>query len=116
MSMLLRPMDYRDLVKAEFLRRKASDPFYCLRRFAKDLSLEPMHVSYLLKHKRGLSKNNALHVASVLGLKGFAAQRFCFLVSAQSGRSKVERGLAKMGLQKKWIQEAKVELHRRLEE
>lgn len=111
--MIMEVMDYRDIVKAEFFRRRSIDPFYSLRSFAKDLNLEPMHLSYLLKHKRGLSKDNAMYVALELGLTGFAARRFCFMVSAQSGRSRAERNLAKMGLEKKWIKKAELELRSR---
>ena len=95
------PVDYREIIKAEFLRRRAKDPFYSLRSFAKDLGLFPSHLSDVLKSKRGLSKNNAFDIASALGLKTFAAQKFRFMVSAQSGRSKIERTLAKQGLKKK---------------
>ena len=100
-------MNYHEIIKAEFLRRSMSDPFYSLRDFAKDLGLLPSHMSYVLKGERGISKDNALRVAFSLGLITFAARRFCFLVSAQSARSKVERNLAKQGLKRKWLREAK---------
>lgn len=99
-------MDYRLVVKTEFLKRRSANPFYSLRTFAKELGIAPSHLSYLIRGERGLSKDNALQVARGLGLKTFSAQKFRFLVSAQSGRSKVERSLAKQGLRKKWIKEA----------
>jgi uncharacterized protein (TIGR02147 family) len=108
-------MDYRDLIKAEFARRRGLNSFYSLRTFAKDLGLTPMHLSYLFRGKRGLSKLNALAVAKGIGLRTFAAKRFCLMVSAQSGRSKVERNVAKQGFKKKFIQEAEPELVKRLE-
>ena len=48
-------MDYREIIKAEFYRRRINNPFYSLRSFAKDLGLTPMHLSYLFKGKRGLA-------------------------------------------------------------
>jgi uncharacterized protein (TIGR02147 family) len=101
-------MDYRAIVKAEFLKRRNENPFYSLRTFAKELGIAPSHLSYLIRGERGLSKDNALQVARALGLKTFAAQKFKFLVSAQSGRSKVERNIAKQGLKKKFIKEASI--------
>lgn len=98
-------MDYRDIIKAEFAERRAVQPFYSLRSFAKDLGLKHSHLSNLFRGKRGLSKNNALPIARALGLKTFAARRFELLVSAQSGRTKIERNLAKLGLQKKFIKD-----------
>jgi len=98
--------DYREIIKTEFISRRSKDPFYSLRSFAKDLDLLPSHLSYIIRGKRGLSKDNALQVAYNLGLKTFAAQKFKFLVSAQSGRSIVERNLAKQGLKKKFIRGA----------
>ncbi len=107
-------MDYRDLIKAEFLRRRELDPFYSLRTFSKDIGLKPMHVSYLFKHQRGLSKESARQVATAIGLKGFPAKRFQILASAQSGRSKVERNLAKNALKRKFIAKSEKELLKRL--
>jgi plasmid maintenance system antidote protein VapI len=107
-------MDYRDLIKAEFLKRRNADSFYSLRNFAKDLELKPSHLSYILRKEKGLSKDNAVRIARVLGLKTFEVQRFCFLVSAQSGRGYIERNLAKQGLNRKWIKEAEHKLLKRL--
>ena len=109
-------MDYRDLIRAEFLKRRTKEPFYSLRQFAKELELSPMHLSYLLRGKRGLSKKNARRVAYRIGLITFAAQRFMFLASAQSGRSKGERHSARSGLQRKWIAEADKVLSHKLKE
>ena len=108
-------MDYRELIKAEFHRRRISDPFYSLRTFAKDLGLSPIYVSYLLRFKRGLSKHNALPVAHAMGLNGSVARRFCLLVNAQSARTAAQRNVAKQGLQKKFIKEAESELIKRLQ-
>jgi len=103
-------MDYRELIRDEFNRRRAREPFYSLRGYAKDLGLKHSHLSLLFRGRRGLSKHSALGVAYALGLRTFAAKRFCFLVSAQSGRSREERNLAKMGLRKKLIAQAHLKL------
>lgn len=97
-------MDYRDIIKAEFARRLKLKVFYSLRAFAKDLRIKPIHLSYLMSGKRGLSKKNALMVAAALGLKASEREYFRFLVSAQSGRSKAERALASQGLKRKSLQ------------
>ena len=64
-----RPMDYREIIKIEFLKRRNEDPFYSLRAFSKALGIAPSHLSYLLRGERGLSKDNAIQVAYGLGLK-----------------------------------------------
>ena len=96
-------MDYREMIKAEFLKRRQDDPFYSLRSFAKDLEILPSHLSYIMRGQRGLSKENAQRVALRMGLTSVAVQHFRFLVSAQSGRSKTERGFARQGLQRKYL-------------
>lgn len=108
-------LDYRDLIKAEFLKRRETKPFYSLRNFADDLGLQPSHLSGLFAKKCGLSINSARAITKELGLRPFAARRFYFLVSVQSGRSIVERNAAKQGLKKKWIAEADAELRQRVE-
>lgn len=91
-------MNYIEIIKAEFLKRRATDHNYSLRKFAKDLDLKPMHLSYLLKGQRGLSKKSAQRVALAIGLRAYEAQHFRFQVAAQNGRSVVERNLAKQWL------------------
>lgn len=94
-------MDYRDIIKAEFAIRRKLKPFYSLRSFAKDLRINPMHLSNILVGKRGLSKEKALMIGAALGLKAKEREYFRFLVSVQSGRSKSERTLATQGLKRK---------------
>jgi AraC-like DNA-binding protein len=101
-------LDYAHIIKMEFERRRQKESFYSLRTFAQDLELQPSHLSDLFKGKKGLSKKSAAKIAAKIGLKNFAATKFCFLVSAQSGRSTRERNLARSGLQKKFIKNAKL--------
>jgi plasmid maintenance system antidote protein VapI len=93
-------LDYKLMIKMEFLKRRGRQPFYSVRTFAKDLRLGPMHVSYLLKGQRGLSKHNAYQIGRALGLNPRQAEKFRFLVSAQSGRSLRERNLARQALKR----------------
>lgn len=97
-------MNYHQIIRSEFERRRKKDLFYSLRQFARDLDLTPMHLSYLLRGERGLSKHKALQVAYRLGIKGYMARSFQYLVVSQSGRSKSQRQLAKQALQRKWMQ------------
>lgn len=90
--------DYRKIIFNEFLRRRGEDANYTQRKFAKDLELGPMQLSEILRKEKGLSKMNAYSVARKLGLSISDAKEFRFLVSAQSGRSKYERTLAKQWL------------------
>ena len=90
---------YIEILKTEFLHRRSKNIFYSLRSFAKDLELDPMHLSNILNNKRGLSRRKAEFIARrLLHLKFVERRRFLLLVSATSARSCFERNLAKMGL------------------
>lgn len=52
-------MDYRELIAAEFERRQSKNPKYSLRGFAKELGLTPMHLLYVMRGERGISKKLA---------------------------------------------------------
>jgi len=43
-----RSMDYREIIKEEFFKRRSEDPFYSLRTFAKELGIALSHLSYQL--------------------------------------------------------------------
>ena len=94
-------MTYREIIQAEFEKRRTKDLFYSLRKYAKDLGLNPMHLSNLLKGKRGLSDTSASKVALRLGLEGSLASAFILLAATESGRSKARRRSAKLILQKR---------------
>jgi hypothetical protein len=108
-------MDYREIIRTEFLKRREKLPFYSLRTYAKDLNLSPQHLSLIFKGKSGLSKQKANYIVHQLGLKPIEAQGFLFLVNSQSGRALTTRNLAKMGLKKPFLTKAKEELKRRSE-
>jgi plasmid maintenance system antidote protein VapI len=63
--LLTRTVDYREIIKAEFLKRRSENPFYSLRKFSKELGIAPSHLSYLIRGERGLSKDNALQVGDL---------------------------------------------------
>lgn len=90
---------YIEILKEEFVQRRLKNTFYSLRSFAKDLELDPMHLSNILSNKRGLSRRKAEFVSrNLFHLRYSERRRFLLLVSAASGRSRFERNLAKMGL------------------
>lgn len=90
---------YIEILKEEFAQRRSKNSFYSLRSFAKDLGLNPMHLSNIFNNKRGLSKQKAEFVARELRHLNFTERRkFILLVSAASGKSRLERNFAKMGL------------------
>jgi uncharacterized protein (TIGR02147 family) len=97
-------IDYREILKAAFIKKRETEPFYSLRDFAKNLKLAPSYVSYLFSGKRGLSKKNVVRVARAIELTPNEVERFRFLVASQSGRSKGERNSAKQGLMRKNFQ------------
>ncbi|WP_409479949.1 hypothetical protein [Pseudobdellovibrio sp. HCB154] len=95
---------YIEILKAEFVHRRSKNIFYSLRNFAKDLELNPMHLSNILNNKRGLSRRKAEIVAGKLRHLNFSERRrFLLLVSATSARSRFERNLAKMGLKNQQV-------------
>jgi hypothetical protein len=92
--------DYREVLRNELEKRKCLTPKYSMRDFAKDLGLFPSHLCYLLKNRKGLSKKSASRISGVLEYKNLLRRQFIFMVSAKSGRSKFERRLAKVALER----------------
>lgn len=97
-------LDYRTMIKNEFLRRKTINPHYSLRTYAKNLGLSPMHMSLLLQRKRGLSPDKATKAAAAMGYTGKGQQVFRALVSAQSAGALWKRRSAKMWLKRNQIE------------
>ena len=106
-------MDYREIIRTEFLKRREKSPYYSLRAYARDLNLSPQHLSLIFKGKSGLSRQKAGHIAYQLGFKPFEVQGFLFLVNSQSARALTTRNLAKMGLRRPYLTKAKEELRHR---
>lgn len=81
-------MDYRDILKAQFQRRKELNPRFSLRSFAQKLGLSPSKVSEVFSGKKKLSVERLEDLASRLNLKG--REREIFLISAELESSKGE--------------------------
>lgn len=92
---------YLEIIREEFLKRRSSCITYTLREFSKDLDIKERHLGKILAGEKGLSKQSAFLIGRKLGLGIRDAKEFRFLVSAQSGRSKYERNLAKQWLKKR---------------
>lgn len=90
--------NYHEIIFEEYLRRRGLVKTYSQRDFAKDLGIDYELLVKVLKGEKGLSKLNAFQVGRKLGLSLPDSKQFRFLVSAQSGRSKAERTLAKQWL------------------
>lgn len=96
-------LDYVSLLKKYFALRKKRNPRYSLRKYAKDLEITPMHLSYILRGQRGLSRRKAEIVAKVLRLSYKDRKTFLQIVSALSARASGERNLAQLGLRNSLI-------------
>ncbi|WP_413288093.1 hypothetical protein [Bdellovibrio sp. HCB337] len=79
-------MDYRDILKAQFQRRKEFNPRYSLRSFAVKLDLAPSKVSEVLSGKKKLSVERLEDIAKRLQLQG--KEKEIFLLSAELESSK----------------------------
>lgn len=94
---------YLEIIREEFLKRRSANITYTLRQFADDIGIKERHLGKILSGEKGLSKDNAYIVGRRLGLGLREAKEFRFLVSAESGRSRFERNLAKQWLKKKSV-------------
>lgn len=91
-------LGYVVILKRGYELRKARNPRYSLRKYAKDLELTPMHLSYILRGQRGLSRKKAEVISKVLRLSYADRKKFIWIVSALSARAFRERNLAQLGL------------------
>lgn len=91
-------LKYISILQNEFKLRRQTNLFYSLRDFATDLMLDPIHLSRILRNKKGLSRKKAEVIARKLNLPFSERKKFLMLVSAASARSEFERNLAKYGL------------------
>lgn len=91
-------LSYISILQRYFELRKKRNPRYSLRKYAKDLELTPMHLSYILRGQRGLSRKKAEVITKVLRLSYADRKKFLQIVSALSARAYRERNLAQLGL------------------
>lgn len=94
---------YIEIIREEFLKRRSENITYTLRQFANDLGIKERHLGKIMTGEKGLSKVNAFAIGGRLGLGPRGAKEFRFLVSAESGRSRYERNLAKQWLDKRSV-------------
>jgi uncharacterized protein (TIGR02147 family) len=86
--------DYRDFLAAEFAFRKAKDPGFSLRVFARHPELGLSSSSFLsavLKRGKNLSQALRLRIGRALGLKPVEQEYFELLVQANQSRTEPER-------------------------
>src|ERR1039457_1600659 len=93
-------IDYREIIKTEFMNRRKFDPFYSLRKYSAELMIKVPHLSRVFSGERGLSKEAAKTAGVAIGLRNIQLREFCLSASALNGRSKTERNLAAMGLRR----------------
>lgn len=96
-------LNYISILKTAFELRQKRNPRYSLRKYAKDLQLTPMHLSYILRGQRGLSRKKAESIAQFLRLSYSDRITFLRIVSALSARAFKERNLAQLGLRNEMI-------------
>lgn len=96
-------LGYIKLLKRGYELRKKRNSRYSIRKYAKDLELTPMHLSYILRGQRGLSRKKAEVISKVLRLSYADRKKFLQIVSALSARSFRERNLAQLGLRNSYF-------------
>jgi uncharacterized protein (TIGR02147 family) len=92
--------DYRKILKAEYQSRRASNPAYSLRAFARDTGLSSPRLSEIFKRKQGLSLQAAKLVARRLRMSEAEVEYFSLLAAAEHGRGKLAREAARAKLGK----------------
>ncbi len=83
--------NYRTKLRDEFEARKARNPKYSLRAFARDIALAPSQLSDFFAEKKGLSFENAALIAARLKMSEEEIKIFCTEVEADHGRSLKKR-------------------------
>ncbi|HEX4923390.1 MAG TPA: TIGR02147 family protein [Bdellovibrionales bacterium] len=102
--MLTGPLDFRNLMRQELLRRSRDNPRYTLSAFARDLRLSPSRVCEVLSGKQGLSRPTAEKVARQLGLSLNESELFCDLVESEHARSREKRELASARVKRRMLE------------
>jgi uncharacterized protein (TIGR02147 family) len=93
-------VSYQHVLQEELWRRKARNPAYSLRAFAKDIGLSMTSLSLILRRKQGLSAARAQAIAKRLSLDDSRLDRFIYSVKAQHSKSQIEREIAAQALTK----------------
>lgn len=103
-------MDYREILRDEYARRHVANPSYSQRAFARDLKISQGRLSEILAQKQGLSPERASAIAARLGLNQEERAFFRDAVSAEHGRSNLERTSAKARLKSHHLEKQRVKL------
>lgn len=80
-------MDYTEMLKQEFLDRKARRPSYSERAFARDLRVSPGYISLLFRGHRALRPSKGLEIAQRLGWSEEKIETFVALIQKQALRA-----------------------------
>lgn len=97
--------EFVKILLEELSFRKQMNFHYSIRQYARDLDLNPMHLSNILRGNRGLSKRKAEVVARTLHKNYKERIRFLRLVTASCARSKLARNMAKLGLKNEFMRD-----------
>lgn len=81
------PKTFQSMLKDEFSERKSRNSKYSLRAFARDLDLTSGFLTSLLKEKKALSFEKAIHVTQRLGWSEEKRSRFQNLVRWQKAKN-----------------------------
>lgn len=93
--------DYRLYLSEAFQTRRARNPNYSLRAFARDLGLAVSTLAEVQKGKYGLSPSRALEVAAKLNLSKHQSEHFADLIAAQFARTEEQRQMAQAAVEKR---------------
>lgn len=93
-------LDYKSVIRRELQRRRASNPSYSLRAFAKFLNVSPAYLSRVLKGDLGISKAKAVHISQRLGLSAEEHEVFAASIKSVHGRTPGVRTKAKTKLRR----------------
>jgi uncharacterized protein (TIGR02147 family) len=102
--------DYRQLMRERLSERRAHNPLYSLRAFARDLSVSAPQLSLVLAGKKGLSVAKAKRIAKALGMREREAEHFRTLIECEHARSKAARTAARARLAQLSVPENSVRL------
>jgi uncharacterized protein (TIGR02147 family) len=94
-------LDYRQILRREFEKRKTKNPKYSLRAYARYLGVVPSRLSEIFSGKRGLSPEVAASLVDKLDFSSFEKGLFIDLVESEHSRSKIDRQLAAERVQQK---------------
>lgn len=87
-------LNYRQIILAEFERRRKRNHGYSMRAFSRDLSLSPSRLGEILRGKVGLSENRAALISEKLHLSEAGKLMFIDLVQSEHSRSPISRSAA----------------------